>query len=266
MKRRLFVFGLAVSVLALAGCGGGGSVASPSAGTRVTKQEIVTAVEQGFASKQQGAASAGTVRITRAERPAFYDAFHQVWSVSLVDEASGSFGEDYFVDEALTIPAGKARSFFTTGDDGSVIRGQTVEVTAGPLKGYTATTNATGDSGGLRYDFQGVHPLYGPFKTTGVYVAATNLYTLQNRFGDAQGNARFYDIEYTGDGGSKVRYNSDTLFNFELNYTSTGAGTGTVTGSSELLPATITWDQQGSGTITFKDGSTQRFTDFRFDI
>jgi hypothetical protein len=37
-------------------------------------------------------------------------------------------------------------------------------------------------------------------------------------------------------------------------------------GSSELLPATITWDPQGSGTITFKDGSKQSFTDFRFDI
>lgn len=266
MKRLKFLLGAAASLTLLAGCGGGGGVSSPSAGTRVTKQEIVTAVEQGFASQQQGAAATGTMRITRAERPAFYDAFHQVWSVSVVEEASGSFGDDYFVDEALTIPAGKARSFFTIGNGGSVIRGQTVEVTAGPLKGYTATTNATGDSGGLRYDFQGAHPLYGPFKTTGVYVAATNLFTLQNRFGDAQGNARFYDIEYTGDGGSKVRYNSDTLFNFELSYTAEGTGAGTVTGSSELLPATITWDRVGSGSITFKDGSTQSFTDFRFDI
>ncbi len=175
-------------------------------------------------------------------------------------------GEDFFVDEALTTPAGKLRSSLSVSESGSATKGQTVEITAGPMKGYTETLSLFADESGLRYNVIGTDPVVGPFTMTGTYNTVTGIITVRNGFRDAQGNTRFYDVVSPGDGSYKVRYNNDLLFNFELSYTVEGAGTGTVTGSSELLPATITWDQKGSGTITFKDGSTQSFTDFSFDF
>jgi hypothetical protein len=262
MKRRLFLFGFAVSVFALTGCGGGGSVTSPSTTTRVTKQEILTAVEQGFASKQQGqsgvSGASGATRATRAESLAFYNEFYELWVLPVEG------GEDFFIDAALTQPAGKRRYFYTTGEQGQFTKGSTVEITAGPQKGYTETINVIVDSTGLRYEFQGTSPEFGPFSTIGSSINGVT--SIKNGFRDAQGNTRYYDIEYRSDSTTKVRYNNDKLFNIELSYTSEGTGTGTVTGSSELLPATVTWDRDGTGTITFKDGSTQSFTDFRFDI
>jgi hypothetical protein len=50
-----------------------------------------------------------------------------------------------------------------------------------------------------------------------------------------------------------------------LNYNADQSGTGTVTGDdTSVLPATIVWDANGSGTITFKDGSTETFENFQF--
>ena len=262
MKRRLSVFGLAASVFVLAGCGGGGSVTPPVEGTRVTKQEILTAVEQGFASKQQGqsgvSGASGASRATRAESLAVYNEFYELWVLPVEG------GEDFFADAALTQPAGKMRYSYTTGEQGQFSKGSTVEITAGPQKGYSATYSVILDSTGLRYDFQGTSPEFGPFSTVGSSINGVT--TVKNGFRDPQGNMRYYDIEYGTDSTTKVRYNNDKLFNIELSYTAEGTGTGTVTGSSELLPATVTWDREGTGTITFKDGSTQSFTDFRFDI
>lgn len=120
------------------------------------------------------------------------------------------------------------------------------------------------DSNGLRYEFQGTSPAFGPFSTVGSTVNGVT--KIKNGFRDEQGNLRYYDIEYGIDSTTTVRYNNDKLFNLELSYTAEGRGTGTVTGASELLPATLTWDTLGSGTITFKDGSTQSFTNYRFEF
>lgn len=259
MKRRLFVLGLVSSALALVGCGGGGSVTSPSTATRVTKQEILTAVEQGFASKQQSQGGvSGATRATRAESLAVYNEFYALWVLPVEG------GEDFFADAALTQPAGKMRYFYTPGEQGQFSKGSTVEITAGPQKGYSATYSVILDSNGLRYDFQGTSPEFGPFSTVGSSINGVTI--VKNGFRDPQGNMRYYDIEYRSDSTTTVRYNNDKLFNIELSYTAEGTGTGTVTGSSELLPATLTWDRDGTGVITFKDGSTQRFIDFRFDL
>jgi hypothetical protein len=259
MKCLKILLGAAASLTLLAGCGGGGSVSSLPAGTRVTKQEIVAAVEQGFASKQQSqGAVSGTSRSTRSESLAVYNEFYELWVLPVEG------GEDFFSDSALTQPAGKVRDFYTPGEQGQYSKGSTIEITAGPHKGYSATSSVILDSTGLRYDVQGTHPARGPYSM--VISSIDGVTVAKNGFRDAQGNVRYYDSEYRSDGTTKVRYNNDKLFNIELNYTAEGTGTGTVMGSSELLPATITWDPQGSGTITFKDGSKQSFTDFRFDI
>jgi len=261
MKRRLFFGGLAISVFALAGCGGGGDIYAPAASpiTPVTRKAILSAVEEGFASKQQSqGAVSGTIRATRAESLAVYNEFYELW-VLPVDG-----GEDFFADAALTQPAGKMRYVSTSGEQGQFSKSSTVEITAGPQKGYNVTYSVIFDSNGLRYEFQGTSPEFGPFSTVGSSVNGVT--KIKNGFRDEQGNLRYYDIEYGLEGATTVRYNNDKLFNLALNYIGDGSGTGTVTGSSELLPATITWDQTGSGTITFKDGSTQSFSNYRFEL
>lgn len=257
---------MTLALTVLTGCGGGGN--APSGDSRVTKQEILSTVEQGFSSKEQresfvvGPVSR-FVRPSRSEDYSFFDEYLQVWVKTVGDNNEEIFGgnEEFFLDEALTIPAGKRLRTFTSG-----AMKQTSEVTAGSMKGYTETSSYVGSESGYTFDVTGSDPANGPFTLKMTYVTATGIATIRSGFRDAQGNTRFFDVQALTDGSYKVRYNNDQLFNFELNYTSEGAGTGTVTGSSELLPATITWDKQGSGTVTFKDGSKQNFTDFRFDI
>lgn len=259
MKHLLLGFLALVSLSSLAGCGGSSAAPSASASIRVTKQEVLTAVEQGFASKQQGqSAVSGTSRSTRAESLGIYNEFYQLWALPV------DGGDDFFADAALTQPAGKRRYSYSTGEQGQFTKGSTIEITSGPQKGYTETINVVADSTGLRYEFTGTNPEFGPFSTTGSTI--NGITTVKNGFRDAQGNMRYYDVEYSSDSTTKVRYNNDKLFNIELIYAAEGTGAGTVTGSSELLPATLTWDRLGSGTITFKDGSAQSFANYRFEL
>jgi len=50
-----------------------------------------------------------------------------------------------------------------------------------------------------------------------------------------------------------------------LEYRADRSGTGTVTGDDILLPATITWDADGNGSITFADQVKVSFTGFDFN-
>jgi hypothetical protein len=76
---------------------------------------------------------------------------------------------------------------------------------------------------------------------------------------------RRYECYYNKDGTSKVMFTDENGLEFTLNYNADQSGSGMVTGSdTTVLPATIVWDELGSGTITFRDGSKETFENFQF--
>ncbi|MFM7188350.1 MAG: hypothetical protein ACKO14_11100, partial [Armatimonadota bacterium] len=60
-------------------------------------------------------------------------------------------------------------------------------------------------------------------------------------------------------------FTDENALEFTLNFNADQSGKGTITGDDKtLLPADIVWDASGTGTITFKDGSTATFDNFQF--
>ena len=82
---------------------------------------------------------------------------------------------------------------------------------------------------------------------------------------DSQGVSRSYLATFAADGTSRVTYDSQSEFQYTLEYRADRSGTGTVTGDDILLPATITWDADGNGSITFADQVKVSFTGFDFN-
>jgi len=72
-------------------------------------------------------------------------------------------------------------------------------------------------------------------------------------------------VVYRADGTAQVTFDNQQWHRYTLDFNGDGSGTGTVSGNSDLLPATVAWDRTGTGTVTYKDGSVRNFENFRFD-
>jgi len=260
VTKNLAVF--ATGILMLVGCGGSGD-ATPTPSPSSLKANVVKAVAGGFNAKSTGQSQGGSgKRIARREGdPVSYDSFYELYVKDVSTDAL-NYRIDYFLDEALTQPAGFQTKTSTVSDGGFTSNG-TINITAGSRSGYTAEISTSYISSRLEFSFTGTDPKVGSFTATGFFQDGAGEYRTTDT--DLQGVKREYIASYAADGTSRVEYDSPSSFRYTLNYAADQSGTGTVTGNSPLLPATVQWNTEGTGDITFADGTKVSFENFNFN-
>jgi hypothetical protein len=260
LRKSSFSIFVALTVLAsaaLSGCGGSGSSSSNVSGAALRTQ-VAKAIQNGFSSKSQG--QSGTKNVREVARPLVGDSVfrpeYNLWATSVEG------GVDFFVDEALTEVGGTERTSYVV-DGANFTSTYTVTLTKGILAGLKITNSKGMLDGRFVFDSSTDHPTEGKSTFKGFYQDGEGEFT--STYPGADGAARTYITKIHPDGSAEVTYPNDKDFTFALAYKSDSSGTGTVTGDNALLPATIVWDANGTGTVTFADGSTMNFINYQFN-
>ena len=273
MKISMYAFcAVAIGVcapLVLTGCGGGTMPFNNGGGVnRSVKDDVIKAVQTGFSTYKTGKGS-GRKRTTRNEDPTpkvVYDDFYELWA-RMTPEENYTRLIEYFEDEACTLPAGESRYDKVYADNGGEFKATGfIKIDAGPKKG----TNGTSEvelvyTPEFLYTFSFIQdiPGFSSSSITGRWDSNGGGYKSYSK--DQNGVVQRYEASYNNDGTSRLVFTDENNLEFTLNFNADQSGTGTVTGDdTTVLPATIVWDETGSGTITFKDGSKETFEDFQF--
>lgn len=241
--------------LVAAGCGGS---SAPTVDRATVRTRVETSLEEGFSSHEMAFGTGDSDPSTRFGEPV-YDPYLELWSQFTED------GADYFTDEACTDPAGTLRITFDGDPESgsfSIVSTQTVD--KGPRAGTRFESEVGFGENGLTVTGSGTAPETGPFTLSGTWQldGSGNLVLKSQKPGEEQ---RTYRIVTRADGTSQVTFDNAQWHKYTLDFNADGSGSGTVTGSSDLLPASVVWNSDGDGTVTYKDGSTRTFDNFRFD-
>lgn len=249
----------------LAGCGGAGSLIS--ALTR-TKPELLAWVMAGFNSYSANAGMelfigqfGGRSRTgqTREAGVPYFDEFIGVWVVDTY--STNGYSAVYSLDEAGTLPAGTSSSTWVVTESGSNGTSQ-VRITAGPNAGYKLDSTYTTDDllGSGSYSSLTDSPIYGSSQDQGEWAAdGSGSYLSRWTSGDT---FKAYQGSWLADGSWNSTSTSSDGYTMTQQGRADGSGTGSITGPDPLLPATVVWNTEGVGTITWADGSTSPITWF----
>lgn len=259
----MFVAAIVVVGLAIIGCGGGGTSAQGGGNggnggnAAALRTKVAKAIQSGFATKTESQANAkGTSKEANVLAGSNYRPEYDLWA----KEVEG--GIDYFADELLTTAAGSERtSYVVNGDDFTSTF--TLNLTAGLLSGLTINNSKGRTNGRLVFDLSTNDPREGITTFKGFYTEDEGEFTSTSPGPDGQ--PRTYITRFFPDGRVQLTYPNDRDFTYSLSYNADQSGSGTVTGNNSLLPATIVWDTNGTGTVTFADGSTLNFVYFEFN-
>lgn len=248
---------LAISLfLSVAGCGGSDSGSGTAGASSTLTRQVAKAIETGFMAKSMSAGGTRSRSATRNTEPQFDD-YLELWYTTLENVTT------YTVDQAGTQPAGQTvRS--TTIDGTRVTTTEETTITAGPQAGFTQSSVLISDNDNVTFSQTGTSPASGPFSIIG-QILASGVVTIRSQYQDEAGASRFYDLVVQPDGSTVVSYNNNQLFSYTLNYNADQSGQGSVTGNSALLPATLSWNAQGDGVLTFADNTSLAFTGFDFN-
>jgi hypothetical protein len=259
---------LTLLAFAISGCGGSGTISSDA--NRSVRDEVVSAVKGGFSSQSTGASAKSLGRATRSELKSsreasdtLYDGFLELYFRIIRNEDATLLRFDYFVDQEATQPAGfvEKRSINETESQGIL------EITKGKFAGKRQTSSSRYAPPELTFSFEGSEADGSRQTGNGVYLINTDEFSgeYNSVTVDPQGVSRSYRVTYATDGTSRVTYDSPSLLQYTLDFKADRSGTGTVTGNSAQLPATISWDTDGNGSIVFADGDRVEFTGFDFN-
>ena len=252
LSRAGAVAGVAAALLSV-GCGGSSTTIAPGD----LRSRVAQSLEEGF-SAYNNANGAGDQDPSTRSGEAVYDPFLELWAKP-VDN-----GFDYFTDEACTNPGGSSRYTIETDANGNVLSRTEQTVTAGPMAPLQSTTVYRTGENGITVEMTGTSPERGNYSLTGNWnIDGDSMFEVSTQ---KEGEApRKYAVLTRQNGTSKVTFDNPQWHQFTLDFNADGSGSGTVTGSSDLLPANVVWNSDGDGTVTYKDGSTRTFDNFRFD-
>ena len=252
---RLGIAFILCSAFVAIGCGGNGS-SGGSVVSATLRAKVARAIEEGFASKTAGDSSSRVSKPTTLTAPGFYRPEYALWATDV------DGGVDFFADEALTQLGGTERSTFSVnGSDFTAT--YTLNLTAGLLSGLKTTRTKGMTNGLFTFSEEIDSPTEGKSSLTGSIKDGEGEFN--QTLTDSDGKTRKYVSRFHTDGTVEVSYPNNSDFTFSLAYKSDSSGTGTVTGNSPLLPATLAWNNVGSGVLTFADGSTLDFVNYQFD-
>lgn len=257
MKKAILAALLAfASLAAIVGCGGSDPAGG---GTTSARQRIVNMVLTGSMARGNGAemANLGGGPLARAARDPYYSDWLELWVVDSATETS--YESLYFVDEALTQEAGHSRYLWTQAESGAFSQTFDEKITAGPMSGtenmglYQMTADGT-----VTCVFSGRSPQFGSYEGEGVW-SPSGFGSYRSRYTDTNGVWTEYQCAYGVDGASTVQMSNSEGFGFVMNFAPDMSGNGQITGNADGLPATMVWDTNGQGTITWADGTTSPF-------
>jgi hypothetical protein len=269
MTRKLLSAVAIVAIVLLAGCGGGGS--SPAAPPRpITKENVLSLLVSGIRnSANLRTADAGGDRSPRHARKTrdggadekYYDEALGLWvqlKPGLNDQPTEPSGELYFVDEALTQPAGHRLTWISEPDTYPISGKEELIYAAGTFAGerdlyeWTIDEDGSGTSRG-----EGTDPGVGRFVFQGGWNEA-GLSNFTERFDAADGAWQTFTLHEAADLSYTLAMTSSVGVKFTLNFRPDQSGTGKLEGPADALPATLTWDIDGNATLTWSDRTTRQ--------
>jgi hypothetical protein len=268
MARSIFLLAAALCALLAAGCGGSGGGVDSGRSRESLSQWLKSAFSAHSANANMEALS-GLGRGSRGGADGtepggdgsgpYYDEWLGLWAVSTWDTTS--FTTSYFLDEALTLPAGSSISSWTNTETESTGTSQ-VDITAGPSTGYKLRSEYTFSNSTFSGSYSSLvdHPIFGHSEDSGVWNAdgSGSYDSLWSKGAD------FFEHHgvWNADGSWSNSSSGSDGYGMTLNGRADGSGTGSLTGPDPLLPAIIAWNTLGQGLITWADGSTTEFSWF----
>lgn len=196
---------------------------------------------------------------TREEVDFYYDDYLALW-VS-IDTTVENYGYYLFEDQEKTKPAGKFTSTYPT--DPNIfpqVYSSEYSITAGVLKGsgghYETSINSDG-SGTSSYS-NNLVGIYSDHGSSTWNIDGSSTWTAHSQGSD--GSTSDYSGEFSMGGTGHTLSSDSTGHSNEYYYNPDGTGHGTIKGPEPGLPATIEWDNTGTITITWADGTKEVIT------
>ncbi|MGV3618174.1 MAG: hypothetical protein ACO1SV_22840 [Fimbriimonas sp.] len=268
MIKKLFAAATLAALLLVAGCGGGGSkpVTEPS---NVTKQAVLGLLVSGINNSSNiRSADGGATRSPRHARQVregeengdvYFDEWIGLWvkSTSPMNDDPGASGDLYFEDQALTTPGGHRLTWLSQSGVYPITGKDELVYTAGNFKGerdlyeWTVNEDESGSSKG-----EGNYPGVGSFVFQGSWTPG-GISHFTERFDAVDGSWQEFELQEDDDLSYVLTINSSLGVKFTMNFAQDQSGTGRIQGNAQGLPATLVWDMDGNGTVTWSDGTTQ---------
>lgn len=287
MPRSLLL--LLLCALALVGCGGGGG--SEAATPTLTKDAVAELLSRGFAGLGNLATQGGGAgKAKRHELPRFngkplpkfgaqkanraraedglpyFNEEIQLWTVDFMEGDPGgdhTWGSRFYEDEALTRPAGSDATHsvwnaYPLTDD------QVVEITAGPFAGLHFEEHMVfEETGAGRQWGSGHYPNEFDYEYSMTW-PAEGYASFTEKFTYPDGIWIQYENAANEQGANDYTVTTSAGVTMALKFGPSYEGTGTITGPSPALPATLEWDMDGNGTIRWSDGTESTFESWSF--
>jgi hypothetical protein len=247
-------FAALAAAAVIIGCGGSGA---SSEGGALDRTALADLLKLGLRTNAQ-AAGGGRQAATREDSDVYFDS----WLGLLADPSSTETRSEtrYFVDQALTQPGGQAVYEFTSPSPGVFNSTWTEELTAGLRAGYRRSGSWAWSDAQMSYSWSesAQDPMYGSSSSSGSYSPTTGG-TYTSRW-EKDGVWNEISGVHRPDGSWTQVTRSSLGVTMTLNGTPDGSGTGTITGNSFFLPATLVFDRNGQGEITWSDGTKTPFS------
>jgi hypothetical protein len=178
---------------------------------------------------------------------------------------AGATRESLYEDQAEEIPAGNLNY---TENDAAQSFGGGFAVTQGRYAGlignYFQARQSSGVNGNLAFTISDTSVVDGQFiilptNLGAIYGKSTNGVALSNGYSQTE------LVTYFNDGTMTATSRDSHSLDAQITYIANFSATGTVTGQDAGLPAKISWDSTGSGSVTFADGTIATFVGFTLD-
>jgi hypothetical protein len=282
--------GVSLVLTGLVGCGGGsspGSAARPALSRQLVLQILGGAMDNSE-SLRENRPNANRSASTRAAKPKrviparnghtrahfeddpgnfWFDEAAAVWVMNkpgLSDEPESGSGFLFFEDQAHTIPAGSDLTFVSDPSVSPRTLRQEVSYTAGALKGFWQKDLITfrDDDSGSR-QMTSFDPAAGSYTLTGAWNAAGSG-TWDQRFEALDRLWQTYKWVHNANSTYTMVITTSQGITVNMLWQQDMSGTGTITGSGDGLPATLKWNENGDGTVTWSDGAISSFNAWDF--
>lgn len=251
-------FAALAAAAVIIGCGGSGAT---SAGGALDRTALADLLKLGLRTNAQAAGGGrqdGRLAATREESDVYFDSWLGLWVDPNWTETRSEI--KYFVDQALSQPGGQAVYESSSPSTGIFNSTWTEELTAGLRAGFRRSGSWTWSDAAMTYSWSesAQDPMYGSSSSSGSY-SPTAGGTYTSRW-EKDGVWNEISGSHRPDGSWTQVTRSSLGVTMTLNGAPDGSRTGTITGSSFFLPATLVFDRNGQGEITWKDGSKTPFS------
>jgi len=249
------------ALLAIQGCGGGGSGSMPVVGTAPNSQTNANIAKHlsGFPTVLAGQRF---MTFTSFSSGPHFSTPLGLWVVNTV--TATTFTETFYVDQAETQPAGSAT--YTLDLSTKTLSG-TISITQGKYAGLSGTYSQTVANNGTvgTYNFTLPSGTIVSCQFSIVALGGGNFGgTATETVTQPGGYSETVNFVYKADKSMTITASDTNGYSSVFKIASDFSGTGTVAGPDPGLPATVTWNSVGTGQIKFANGLVVPFTNWQF--